>query len=75
MPSGMGRGGVAKKASDIFSKMSEVERALWHTKLREHQATYRKYKCFSDLFMHSEHGNANVNKTEKAMRELLPKIT
>merc|ERR1719345_96411 len=53
MPGGIGRGGVAKKAGEMWKAMSEAEQAPWQKKFQEHQVAFQKYKA-SDSYQAPE---------------------
>jgi len=49
-PGGVGRGGVAKVASEMWKQMSESEQAPWQKKFQEHAAAFAAYKS-SDAYV------------------------
>eukprot|EP00746_Dinoflagellata_sp_MGD_P120742 gnl/MRDRNA2_/MRDRNA2_56150_c0_seq1.p1 gnl/MRDRNA2_/MRDRNA2_56150_c0~~gnl/MRDRNA2_/MRDRNA2_56150_c0_seq1.p1 ORF type:complete len:280 (-),score=102.64 gnl/MRDRNA2_/MRDRNA2_56150_c0_seq1:64-846(-) len=53
MPGGIGRGGVARKASEIWKAMSEADKAPWQAKFQEQLLAYKKYKA-SDAYVKPE---------------------
>jgi len=63
----MGKGGVAKKASEIWKAMSEVDKAPFQTKFNEQLAAFREYQQ-SDSYVKPER-QAKRNRGEKKSKK------